>query len=108
MKSFWLIRGELHAAFAIAIFFGLKCAKLCVIFGFLRLQRLYPVLSSESWMAIALPRLRKTDKKISSRQHRNLSNLCSGSQQFANYSSLFIWNAIMLRKSNSLSIDPKL
>ncbi|KRX58763.1 hypothetical protein T09_15607 [Trichinella sp. T9] len=77
----------------LATFFN---TKLCVIFGFLRLQRLCPVLSSESWMAIALPRLRKTDKKISSRQHRNLSNLCSGSQKFANYSSLFIWNAIML------------
>ncbi|KRY68949.1 hypothetical protein T4B_5241 [Trichinella pseudospiralis] len=35
-----------------------------------------------------LPRLRKTDKKITSRQHRNLSNLCSGSQKFINYSSL--------------------
>ncbi|KRZ10153.1 hypothetical protein T11_12328 [Trichinella zimbabwensis] len=88
----------------LATFFN---TKLCVIFGFLRLQRLCPVLSSESWIAIArilplaiisfenanapefnsstiahsfnrLPRLRKTDKKISSRQHQNLSNLCSG------------------------------
>ncbi|KRX80743.1 hypothetical protein T06_9654 [Trichinella sp. T6] len=34
----------------LATFFN---TKLCVIFGFLRLQRLCPVLSSESWIAIA-------------------------------------------------------